>query len=246
MLKKTHFFSCIVQCCCPVFTLCLKYSVLASVSLRPPSLMLWLVSSCLPEPAPLTVSPVSSVDVFSTFLSNKLAARHNICKYVAWWQSSMVRSHGNNGVTTDEAFQALQELFFDCSSPCQDVLYTHALKKREKTRKKAASYKSWFQTSAVQKRQRGNWSHLQHVIPVSLSEGLFCWVILCNGHFHFDCLEHVQEYIIQLKLEAQFFLPLCSHPATLNSHILCAVVSLSSSLERITSLLNHTDVTAEA
>ena len=46
-----------------LYTVLLKRSVFATVSLRPPGL-LWLVSSHTPEPVLLTVSPVGSVDVF--------------------------------------------------------------------------------------------------------------------------------------------------------------------------------------
>ena len=60
---------------------CLKHSVSAPVSLRPPPpehrSLLWLVSS---HPS-------------SPFISAELAARHKLCKCRTWWCSVMSQSH---------------------------------------------------------------------------------------------------------------------------------------------------------
>ena len=56
LMLKTHRFPHTVQCCSSVFLLSLKHSILAPVSLRPPSRipsLLWLVNSHMPEPGTL-------------------------------------------------------------------------------------------------------------------------------------------------------------------------------------------------
>ena len=55
------------------------------------SSLLWLVSSRMPEPAPLITATEQLRQINSS--RDKLVPRHNLCKCVTWWHSVMSRSN---------------------------------------------------------------------------------------------------------------------------------------------------------
>lgn len=72
------------------------------------TIMLWLVSSQVPEPALLTVSQVGAL-LFSASSRFQLYRKywHKSCTCVTWRRSVMSASHGIKGKTSDQAFRAV-------------------------------------------------------------------------------------------------------------------------------------------
>lgn len=72
------------------------------------TILLWLVSSQVPEPALLTVSQVGAL-LFSASSWFQLYRKywHKSCTCVTWRRSVMSASHGIKGKTSDQAFRAV-------------------------------------------------------------------------------------------------------------------------------------------
>ena len=106
VFKKTHQYSHTVQGCNTVSPLCLKRSVLAPVSLRPP-----IPNTQSPLIGQLTHAWPSTVDnKIAAVLNQSLGAKLvGLWECVTQWRSVMSKSHRIKGGTTDEVFQ--EQLF---------------------------------------------------------------------------------------------------------------------------------------